>query len=295
MNRFTIRDIENLCGIKAHTLRIWEQRYKIFVPKRTIGKHRIYSDEDLKELLRISFLYHNNYKISKIAELNKEQIKQEVEAVCIRENNYPVFISQLIEASVDLDKEKFEKIVNSIVLRIGLEKSIKGVFCPFLNRIGLLWMTNHVIPAQEHFASHILRKKIICAIDGLDMPTNPDHQIVLFTPEGEHHEIPLLIVNYYLRKQNIKTIYFGTNVPMKAIEFYSSRQPVTHLYMHITTNICNSNLQQMILDICNDFSDKKVMISGPAIKCIQTKPLNLCVIGSLDEMINFACCPESKN
>jgi len=295
MNQFTIGDIENLCGIKAHTLRIWEQRYKVFVPKRKQSNHRTYSNDDLKELLRISFLYHNNYKISKIAQLNREEIKQEVETVSIRENNYPVFISQLIEASIDLDKERFEKIVNNIVLRIGLEKSIKGVFCPFLHRIGLLWMTNNVIPAQEHFASHIIRKKIICATDGLDVPTNPDYNIVLFTPRGEHHEIPLLIVNYYLRKQNIRTTYLGADVPLEAIRMYAAKQRVTHLYMHVIANLSGINLQDQVRSICRDFPDKKIMISGPAMKNIEDRPLNLCVINSLDEMINFACCPQSKN
>ena len=295
MNQFTIKDIENLSGIKAHTLRIWEQRYGVFIPKRKQSNHRIYSNEDLKELLRISFLYHNNYKISKIAKLSKKQIRDEVEAVCIRENNYPVFISQLIEASIDFDKEKFEKIVNSLVIRIGLEKSIKGVFCPFLHRIGLLWMTNHVIPAQEHFASHIIRKKIISAIDGLDKPTNPDHHVALFSPQGEHHEIPLLIVNYYLRKQNIRTTYFGTDVPVDSIKSYAMRQPVTHLYLHLTTNLAELNLQQYVKKLCADFPEKKIMISGPASMHIHLEAKNLCKICSLDEMIHFACCPESKN
>ena len=148
MNHFTIKDIENLCGIKAHTLRIWEQRYnKLFVPKRKQSQHRIYDNDDLKELLRISFLYHNGHKISKIAELNPEQIQQLVETFSITEDNHEVFIHQLIEAGVDFDEEKFEKIVNGLVLRVGLEKSIINVFYPFLQRIGLLWMTNNLIPA----------------------------------------------------------------------------------------------------------------------------------------------------
>src|SRR5690606_4140455 len=99
---------------------------------------------------------------------------------------------------------------NTATLRLGLEKSITEVFFPFLERIGLLWMTNNVIPAQEHFVSHIIRKKIILAIDGLDV-TDRSRNILIFAPEGEHHEIPLLAVNYLLRKNNINTTYLGVN------------------------------------------------------------------------------------
>src|SRR5687768_14986156 len=191
MNQFTIKDIENLCGIKAHTLRTWEQRYELFVAKRKESNQRVYDDEDLKQLLRISFLYHSGYKISGIARLSHEEIQRTVEASCLKEDNHEIFIHQLIAASIDLDEERFEKLINCLVLRIGIEKCISNVFYPFLQRIGLLWMTGHVIPAQEHFSSHIIRKKIICAIDGLDSRGQSSPTILLFAPAGEFHEIPL--------------------------------------------------------------------------------------------------------
>lgn len=117
MNHFTIKDIENLCDIKAHTLRIWEQRYELFTPKRKESQHRIYDNDDLKELLRISFLYHSGHKISKIAALNPEEIQQLVEKSSLQESNQEVFVHQLIEAGVDFNKEKFELIINSEIGR----------------------------------------------------------------------------------------------------------------------------------------------------------------------------------
>ena len=108
MNQFSIRDIENLCGIKAHTLRIWEQRYKLFVPKRKQSQHRVYDNEDLKELLRVSFLYHNGHKISRIAKLSSADIQQVVKCACDREND-EAQVLQLLEAGLDFDKEQFEK------------------------------------------------------------------------------------------------------------------------------------------------------------------------------------------
>lgn len=288
MNHFTIKDIENLCGIKAHTLRIWEQRYKLFIPKRKESLHRVYDADDLKILLRISFLYHNGYKISKIANLTADQIQQEVAAIKPQACNYEVFVHQLIEASIQLDKENFETVINKVVLQIGVEKSILNVFYPFLQRIGLLWMTNHVIPAQEHFSSHIIRKKIICATDQLgDIKNKGSYNVVVFSPSGELHEIPLLVVNYLLRKQGIETTYFGTNVSTETLLYYSQHHPVSHFYSHLITHLDSSGVDSFICSLCRSFPDKPIVISGPASSCIQRQPTNLHHLKSLEEVIKF--------
>jgi MerR family transcriptional regulator, light-induced transcriptional regulator len=288
MNHFTIKDIENLCGIKAHTLRIWEQRYKqLFCAKRKESKHRIYDDEDLKELLRISYLYHQGYKISKIAELSPEDIQKMVECSCTREDNYEIFIHQLLEASVDFDKERFEKLINSLVLRYGLDKCIIYVFFPFLQRIGLLWMTGHVIPAQEHFSSHIIRKKIIVATDGLEQPSNLKTSILVFAPKGEFHEIPLLAANYFFRKNNIQTVYFGVNVSLDTICYYNKHQPVTHFYSHVITYLNNPSLEGFVCELCSRFPNKNIVFSGPACKCMGEKRENLEFLKSFDDLLDF--------
>ena len=293
MNHFTIKDIENLCGIKAHTLRIWEQRYKFFVPKRKKSQHRIYDNDDLKELLRISFLYHNGYKISKIAELSSGQIHQLVEESGVQDNNHEIFIHQLIEAGLDFDKEKFEIIVNCLSLRIGMEKCITEVFYPFLQRIGLLWMTNNVIPAQEHFVSQIIRNKIIVATDGLEVNNDAVTNVLVFTPTGEFHEIPVLAVNYFLRKHNNRTVYFGANVSIDSLNYYMQYHTVTHLYAHIITHLNNSYMDDYISDLCKKFADKKIIISGPAVRGIEKKPANLQILSSVAEMISFTKAPET--
>jgi DNA-binding transcriptional MerR regulator len=290
MNQFTIRDIENLCNIKAHTLRIWEQRYKVFVPKRKQSRHRIYTDDDLKELLRISFLYHQGHKISRIACLSCEEIRQAVATTRVPDDNHELFINQLIDASIDFDKEKFEKIVNSLVMRLGLEKCIPAIFYPFLQRIGLLWLTNNVIPAQEHFSSHIIRKKIICATDGLDVqpaaqdPTN----ILVFAPAGEYHEIPLLSANYFFRKYNIPTTYFGTNVSLETLRYYAKHHPFSHFYAHVITNLCTAGLSEFIYALAREFPDKELLLSGPACRCLEEDIKNLRVLKSMDELIAIA-------
>ncbi len=288
MNHFTIKDIENLCDIKAHTLRIWEQRYELFTPKRKESQHRIYDNDDLKELLRISFLYHSGHKISKIAALKPEEIQQLVEKTSFQQTNNEVFVHQLIEAGVDFDKEKFEGIINSLIKRIGLERCIIDVFYPFLQRIGLLWMTNNVIPAQEHFSSHIIRKKIIVATDGLKKANLNSHTMLVFAPAGEFHEIPLLAANYFLRKYHNRTVYFGVNVQLESLEYYLQHQPANCLYTHVLTKLTNDGVENYIEWLCKKFPNKSIVLSGPAAKCIQQPPANLQIIHSIDEMISFA-------
>jgi DNA-binding transcriptional MerR regulator len=288
MNQFSIRDIENLCGVKAHTLRIWEQRYQLFIPKRKESQHRTYDCDDLKELLRISFLYHNGYKISKIAGLSPEQIQEEVAKVKPQPCNYEVFVHQLIEASLSLDKDKFDHIVDELLAKMGMEKCILHVFYPFLQRIGLLWMTNHVIPAQEHFSSHIIRKKILAAIDGLTVKTDDKYNVVIFSPAGELHEIPLLVVNYLLRKRGVKTTYFGTNVATESLGYYAKHHVISHFYAHLITRIDSSGVSDSVTILCKTFPSTPVIISGPACHCIQEKEANLAQLGSLDDVISFA-------
>lgn len=287
MNHFTIKDIENLCGIKAHTLRIWEQRYKLFIPKRKESQHRIYDSDDLKELLRISFLYHNGYKISKIAKLSPAQIQEEIAAIKPQPCNYEIFVHQLIEASLQLDKESFETVINDLELRIGLEKSILNVFYPFLQRIGLLWVTNHVIPAQEHFSSHIIRNKIICATDELEINKESKYNIVIFSPSGELHEIPLLVVNYILRKQGTRTTYFGVNVSTETLLYFSQHHNVSHFYSHIISHLDSAGIDIFICSLCSSFPDTPIIVSGPACNCIQRKPINLLLLSSYEEVKNF--------
>lgn len=288
MNQFSIRDIENLCGVKAHTLRIWEQRYNLFVPKRKQSKHRIYDCDDLKQLLRIAFLYHSGYKISKIAELTPEQIQEEIAKAKPSPCNFEFYVHQLIEASISLEKEDFEKIINSLVLRIGLEKCIIHVFYPFLERIGLLWMTNHVIPAQEHFSSHIIRKKIICAIDGLEINEHAKGKnVVIFTPAGELHEIPLLVVNYFFRKKGIKTTYFGTNVTTATLQYYGAQHEISHFYMHVITHLDNCGLGTFVEQLNTAFPGKPMLVSGPACCCLKENN-KIQYLNSLDKVIDLA-------
>jgi DNA-binding transcriptional MerR regulator len=288
MNQFSIKDIENLCGIKAHTIRIWEQRHNILFANREKSQHRIYSNDDLKKLLQISYLYHHGYKISKIAKLSDQQIHQIVDDESENKSSNEIYINKLIEAGLDFDKEKFEMILNKVVHRLGLENSLSQVIYPFLNKIGLFWLTNHIIPAQEHFVSHLIQNKIITGTESLTVNKNTNSIILVFAPEGEFHEISLLAANYILKKYHNNTIYFGINTALESLQYYLEHKKVTCIYTHVVTSLNNSRLEKYFSQLCEFFPHIKIVISGQAGKCIPKTPANLRILSSMDEMISFA-------
>ena len=224
MNHFSIRDIENLSGIKAHTLRVWEQRFNLISPKRKAGNHRFYDNDDLKYILRIAYLYNQGYKISRIACLSEKEIHDLAVDVKYDKDNYEIFINWLMEASIDFDQERFESILRTAESALGYEELVLKVIFPLLNKIGMLWLTGRVIPAHEHFASSFIKNQMIVAIERLEMPesTNP-RKVLLFAPKNEFHEIPLLFMWYLLRKNKVPVIYLGVNADTELVFQYCSR------------------------------------------------------------------------
>ncbi len=288
MQHFSIKDVENLSGIKAHTIRIWEQRYGLCSCKRKESQHRYYDNEGLKHILRIAYLYHNGYKISKIANLATAQISH-LASKQLGHNEFDVFINQLVEASVDYDQQRFEQILDMTFSMMGLEKWIDQIVYPFMHKIGLLWMTDHVLPAQEHFCSHLIQKKIIVATDRLQVPVvHNNERILLFTPENEEHEIPILIANYLLKKQGYKTIQLGKNVALSTLQYYCKHHYVSHLYFHLITNFTDFETHAYLQQLATLFPGKKIIAAGSLMKNITAAlPPGVILHHSLNDIIEF--------
>ena len=289
MNFFSIRDIENLTGIKAHTLRIWEQRYQLLNPKRKESKHRLYDNEDLKYILRIAFLYHNGYKISRIAGLSEDEIKKMALDTTSGKENYQVFVNQLTEASIDFDQARFEKTLHNLILHLGFEKTVIQILFPLLNKIGLLWMTDKVSPAQEHFASAIVIKKILFAIDSLDKRyvENTARKVLLFSPAGEHHEIPLLFMQFLLKKNGVPYIYVGKDAKFEAIRDFCMQHNPTQLYCHLVTNLLTSDLNEYFKRLSSAFPDIEIFFSGPQARKVDNPPSNIRLLKDPEAMLAF--------
>lgn len=287
MNQFTIKDIENLSGIKAHTWRIWEQRYGIGIAQRKESNHRFFDNDNLKQVLRISYLYNSGIKISKIATLEPEEINAMALSKLQKENENEFYIKELIEASVDVDEERFEQMFSEAVGKMGIEATILQVLNPFQEKIGVLWLTNHIIPAQEHFTSNIIRQKLAKAINDLPFVKETEKkEIVLFTPEKERHEIPLQFIHYLLKRNKNKVIYFGSHVSLESINLYEKKS-FTHLWFHLITNLSGLGPADYLKKVSRQFPDKKIIMSGIQVEQVTEAPENVRLLKSMNEILDL--------
>lgn len=287
MNNFSIRDIANLSGIKPHTLRIWEQRYNILPPKRKKSLHRYYDNEDLKHILRVSLLYHNGLRISKIAMLSSDEIR----LLATEGNAVPgqsQYINLMMEASIDFDQEWFDDITDAALHKFGVERWMTGIVYPFLEKVGLFWMTGHIIPAQEHFASNIIRDRLVMEIDRLPLAVNSPHRILLFSPQGECHELPLLFMHYLLRSRGNSVVYLGHNTPAEQAQSCLQYSPFTHACFHLITNFLEEELDDYVSQYCSAFPHIRFVVSGPATRTISVTFDNLRILRSQDDIQEFA-------
>lgn len=215
----SIRELENLSGVKAHTIRIWEKRYNLFNPDRTDTNIRTYSGDDLKKLLNITSVMKQGMKISKVCSLSDEEIIEIIEEIEKQdiENAKEILVNDLIVASLNCDITLFEDTFSKTVKTVGMEETIEGVIYPMLNRIGLLWSVNKLTPAQEHFASQMVRQKLFSAINSLPNKDN-GHRILCYLPEAERHEIGLLYAYYLIKKSGNVCVYLGADVPLNGVQ-----------------------------------------------------------------------------
>lgn len=262
MNKFTIKDLENLSGIKAHTIRIWEQRYTFLKPQRTATNIRYYSNQELKMLLNISLLNKYGYKISHINRMKNEELREKLLSLTGSQAQQERIVNDLIQHMIDLNIDEFEKVLDQFIATRGIEKAITYIIFPFLERIGILWLTDHINPAQEHLITNIIRQKIIVGIENIVTPLELRSTVLLFMPENEHHELGLLFMNYLLKSRGVKTIYLGANVPLSDLEFVVDLKKPDYIYTHLTTVMKEFNFEKFINNLKNKFPNTPIMISG---------------------------------
>ncbi len=261
MSTYSIKDLEQLSGIKAHTLRIWEQRYDLLKPKRTDSNIRYYDDEDLKLILNVSLLYDNGFKISKIASMPHESIREEVLNLTERSLTHEDQVHALTICMIEMDEDRFDKILTTNIIKIGFEQTMLNIIYPFLSKIGLLWQTGAINPAQEHFISNLVRQKLIVAIDG-QISSGSGKKFLLFLPEGELHEISLLFAAYLIKSKGHKVIYLGQSTPFKDVEsVYKLLEP--DFLLTVLTTLPAGKTAQMYIDILSEkFSKSEIYVSG---------------------------------
>jgi MerR family transcriptional regulator, light-induced transcriptional regulator len=289
MNNFNIRDIESLTGIKAHTLRVWEKRYGNIMPPTSPGKHRQYDNNDLKHILRISSLYHNGIKISHIANMSTEEIATSTVNLDGK-TNFEVFITRLIEFSIDMNEAAFKKLFSELKEMMGIENIYLHVIFPFLSRIGNLWLNGSVEPVQEHFCSNLIRNELLMSIDQaprLDKSVNTKPKVILFTPEHEFHELPLLFFNLMFRKLKIQTYYLGSNIDQSIVQDVKRKSGATILFTYLITNFSDFASQQIIDQYSNSFNDMRIIFAGPGFRDTTCENPQVYISKNIETLIDY--------
>lgn len=261
MSTYSIKDLEQLSGIKAHTLRIWEQRYNLLSPKRTDTNIRFYDDDDLKLILNVALLNDNGFKISKIASMEMPEMREEVMKLTERSLTHDDQIHALTICMIEMDEERFEKILSSNIIKLGFEQTMMNIIYPFMSKIGVLWQTGAINPAQEHFISNLVRQKLIVAIDGQVVAAN-GKKFLLFLPEGELHEISILFATFLIKNKGHKVIYLGQNTPNEDLsQVYDIHRP-EFLMTVITTSPAVEYVEEYLNGLSNRFADTEILVTG---------------------------------
>lgn len=249
----SIKDLENLSGIKAHTIRMWEKRHNIFDPDRTETNIRLYSNEDLKKLLNIASVLEHGMKISKVSTLSTDELNNEIEQLQQEniEASKKIIINSLIVSTLQCNVVTFENTYQAYANEHSLEHTIEEIIYPLLIRIGLMWTVSKLNPSQEHFASQMIRQKLFTAIDKLPM-ANSKERYILFLPDNEDHEIGLLYAYYLIKQAGHMCIYLGPSVPLEDVGECCKNAEATSL-------LCAFTIQRQ-LKTYQVYTDKMEMI-----------------------------------
>ncbi len=264
--KYSIRDLEKLSGIKAHTIRIWELRYGLLTPSRTDTNIRHYSNDDLRKLLNVSSLINKGMKISNISKLSSKQIQEEIaieqNIESPIENFLPTAQNALMFALFEFDEESFNKAFSLAVLKLGFVDALIKVLYPILNKIGFLWNSGEIFPAQEHFISNLVKQKILSATDSLLLNTDKQDTFILFLPEGEMHEIGLLLTNYLLRSMGKHTIFLGQSVPLDNVIATYKATNAKNLLLFIITPSHQKEIAAYLQKLSVGCNNSHIYLSG---------------------------------
>lgn len=295
MAQYSIKDLEHLTGIKAHTIRIWEKRYRILNPKRTTTNIRYYDDDDVRRIINISILNDKGFKISHISGFSETEIQEKVEYLSLDAGEFKTQIESLVLAMLNMSESRFNDILSKAIMIQGFEKTFLNIVFPFLQRIGLLWQTGAINPGQEHFISNLIRQKLIANIDAQNHPVSShSKRFILFLPEGELHELGILFLAYLIKKRGHELMYLGQFTPLQSVIevdlIWNSDILITSFISTISGVIPLEYAEKM----ARTFMDKKVIFTGQLSKEVSelkyknliSFPENTGIIKYLDNLSN---------
>nr|WP_320119678.1 MerR family transcriptional regulator [uncultured Marinifilum sp.] len=267
MSKYSIKDLEKITGVKAHTIRIWERRYGVIQPERTETNIRLYSDNDLRKLINISMLNSTGIKISHLAKLSSIDLEARILEISRTDKKNGFHIEKLTLATVNFNEELFESVLTKSILESGMEQTITSVLFPFFERIGVLWQVGSINPAQEHFISNLIRQKLFASINSLSgkaLANAP--KVILYLKEGELHEAGVLFYNYILRKNGFHSLYLGQDLPFKDLMAAVQTYQPNYIISSFISPMKLDDLNSYLLNLDKAFSDIKVLVTGLQLK-----------------------------
>lgn len=285
MTHYSIKDLEYLSGVKAHTIRIWEKRYQLLHPDRSDTNIRFYSDEDVKRILNVAMLVKSGYKISTVASYDDAKLQAEV----LRQNKNFLDpdknIEQLLFHTVNLDTFGYELHLNKIIHENGFSKTIQNIIFPFFNRIGLLWQAGSIFVAHEHFVSNLIRNRLIIEAAKFDN-TLSEKTMLFFLREDEFHELGLLYLNYLAAENGFKCVYLGQNLPFGDVANLLRSNEFDFVCISFVYGIEKPELEQYLSNLSMVFNKNKILITGRQIAIHKPKhPSNVIVIKNSNDFV----------
>jgi DNA-binding transcriptional MerR regulator len=290
---FSIKDLENLSGIKAHTIRIWEKRYDILQPMRTDTNIRLYDLASLQKLLNITLLHDYGYKISKIATYPQEKIPSLVREIISSKTAKSHAISEFKMAMMNFDQELFFNTYNWLIAEKSFKEVFHQVFIPLMNELGLLWQSDTITPAHEHFISYLIKQKLLINTEKLQIlkQTKLDKVFVLSLPMNEIHELGLMYLNYEILLHGYKTIYLGESMPIENLKdlkkHFDSIVFVSYLTVQPERDILDSYIQKMSDELLDDTTE--LWYLGRMVEFIKKEELSdrISIFNSITELVDW--------
>ncbi|MBL0014053.1 MAG: MerR family transcriptional regulator [Flavobacterium sp.] len=277
-NIFSIKDLENLSGIKAHTIRIWEKRYNVLEPNRTDTNIRLYDLASLQKLLNITLLHNHGYKISKISKYPPEKIPQLVREIISEKSAKSHAISAFKMAMMNFDQAQFFATYNSLLAEKSFREVFYDVFIPLMTELGLLWQSDTITPAHEHFISYLIKQKLLINTEKVQVlePTKTDKIFVLYLPMNEIHELGLMYLNYEILLHGYKTIYLGESVPTENLKdlnkYFDSIVFISYMTVQPDKDSVNEYVKEIQDAVLKD--DSEMWIIGRMTEEIKNSNLN---------------------
>ena len=273
-NSFSIKNLENISGIKAHTIRIWEKRYNLLQPERTDTNIRRYSLDSLRKLLNITLLYNHGIKISKIANLPEKEIPFLVREIALKSSSEQVSINAFKLSMVNFDITMFDATYDELMNKNDFSFIYLNIFVPLMSGLGILWQTGAISPSHEHFITNLIKQKIHLQTELMQRDSTPQinaSTFVLYLPENEIHELSILFLNYFVLNNGFKTIFLGQSIPTVSLKTLLSYSPSLHFVTYVTVEPNKEEIDDYLAHFNKELienTENQLSIFGPQVQHI---------------------------